>query len=80
VHWNRPRFEDVATFPTRSGPCRAEGGARDVPLARLRSEALLKDRHDQAGGTRDLMVLAHSIDDSFASMAAVGLGDAIGEQ
>jgi len=40
-------------------------------------EALLKDHvRDQAGGLRDLMVLAHSVDDSFAAMAAVGLGDA----
>jgi L-amino acid N-acyltransferase YncA len=44
-------------------------------------EALLKDHvRDQAGGMRDLMVLAHSVDDAYASMAAVGLGDAVGEQ
>lgn len=39
-------------------------------------EALLRDHvRDQAGGLRDLMVLAHSVDDSFASMSAVGLAD-----
>jgi L-amino acid N-acyltransferase YncA len=39
-------------------------------------EALLTDHvRDQAGGLRDLMVLAHSVDDSFAALAAVGLGD-----
>jgi L-amino acid N-acyltransferase YncA len=59
---------------------------QEATIAMFRSlgfdpEALLKDHvRDQAGGTRDLMVLAHSVDDSFASMAAVGLGDAIGEQ
>ena len=41
-------------------------------------EALLTDHvRDQAGGLRDLMVLAHSVDDSFAALAAVGLGDAV---
>jgi len=41
-------------------------------------EALLTDHvRDQAGGLRDLMVLAHSVDDSFAGMAAVGLGDVV---
>jgi L-amino acid N-acyltransferase YncA len=40
-------------------------------------EALLTDHvRDQAGGLRDLMVLAHSVDGSFAALAAVGLGDA----
>ena len=59
---------------------------QEATIAMFRSlgfdpEALLKDHvRDQTGGTRDLMVLAHSIDDSFASMAAVGVGDAIGEQ
>ncbi len=39
-------------------------------------EALLTDHvRDQAGGLHDLMVLAHSVDDSFAGMAAVGLGE-----
>ena len=41
-------------------------------------EALLTDHvRDQAGGLRDLMVLAHSVDESFAALAAVGLGDAL---
>jgi L-amino acid N-acyltransferase YncA len=59
---------------------------QEATIAMFRSlgfdpEALLKDHvRDQAGGMRDLMVLAHSVDDSFASLAAVGLGDAIGEQ
>jgi Sortase and related acyltransferases len=59
---------------------------QEATIAMFRSlgfepEALLKDHvRDRAGGTRDLMVLAHSADDSFASLAAVGLGDAIGEQ
>jgi ribosomal protein S18 acetylase RimI-like enzyme len=59
---------------------------QEATIAMFRSlgfdpEALLKNHvRDRAGGTRDLMVLAHSVDDSFASMAAVGLDDAIGEQ
>jgi ribosomal protein S18 acetylase RimI-like enzyme len=59
---------------------------QEATIAMFRSlgfepEALLKDHvRDQAGGMRDLMVLAHSVDDSYASMAAIGLGDAIGEQ
>jgi L-amino acid N-acyltransferase YncA len=41
-------------------------------------EALLTDHvRDQAGGLRDLMVLAHSVDESFAALAAVGLADAL---
>lgn len=41
-------------------------------------EALLTDHvRDQAGGLRDLMVLAHSVDESFAAFAAVGLADAL---
>jgi ribosomal protein S18 acetylase RimI-like enzyme len=59
---------------------------QEATIAMFRSlgfdpEALLKNHvRDRAGGTRDLMVLAHSVDDSFASMAAVGLDDAIGDQ
>jgi len=59
---------------------------QEATIAMFRSlgfepEALLKDHvRDRAGGTRDLMVLEHSADDSFASLAAVGLGDAIAEQ
>lgn len=59
---------------------------QEATIAMFRSlsfepEALLKDHvRDQSGDMRDLMVLAHSVDDSYASMAAVGLGDAIGEQ
>ena len=42
-------------------------------------EALLKDHvRDHAGGMRDLMVLAHSVDDSYASLVAMGLGDEVG--
>ena len=57
---------------------------QEATIAMFRSlgfepEALLKDHvRDQAGELRDLMVLAHSVEESFASMAAVGLGDAIG--
>ena len=41
-------------------------------------EALLTDHvRDHAGGVRDLMVLAHSVDESFAALAAVGLTDAL---
>ena len=40
-------------------------------------EALLTDHvRDQAGRLRDLMVLAHSVEGSYAALAAVGLGDA----
>ena len=59
---------------------------QEATIAMFRSlgfepEALLTDHvRDHDGGMRDLMVLAHSVDDSFASMAAVGLGDAIGER
>jgi ribosomal protein S18 acetylase RimI-like enzyme len=39
-------------------------------------EALLVDHvRDQSGALRDLMILAHSVDESFASMAATGLAD-----
>jgi len=39
-------------------------------------EALLGDHvRDRTGELRDLMVLAHSVDASFASLAAVGLDD-----
>jgi L-amino acid N-acyltransferase YncA len=41
-------------------------------------EALLADHvRDQAGELRDLMVLAHSVDESFAALSAVGLADAL---
>ena len=41
-------------------------------------EALLADHvRDQAGELHDLMVLAHSVDDSYAALASVGVGDAI---
>jgi L-amino acid N-acyltransferase YncA len=44
----------------------------------FRPEALLEDHvRDQEGGVRDLMVLSHSVDDSFASMATIGLGEAL---
>lgn len=40
-------------------------------------EALLTDHvRDHEGGLRDLMVLAHSVDDLSAAMSTVGLGDA----
>ena len=40
-------------------------------------EALLKDHvRDQTGELRDLMVLAHSVEESFATMAAAGIADA----
>ena len=41
-------------------------------------EALLADHvRDQAGELHDLMVLVHSVDDSYAALASVGVGDAI---
>jgi L-amino acid N-acyltransferase YncA len=39
-------------------------------------EALLADHvRDQTGALRDLMILAHSVEESLASMTAVGLAD-----
>jgi len=41
-------------------------------------EALLKDHvRDQAGELRDLMILAHSVEESFASLAATGIADSV---
>jgi ribosomal protein S18 acetylase RimI-like enzyme len=42
-------------------------------------EALLRDQvRDREGNLRDLMVLAHHVDDTWAGMATVGLSDALG--
>ena len=41
-------------------------------------EALLKDHiRDQTGELRDLLILAHAVDDSYRSMATVGLEEAV---
>jgi ribosomal protein S18 acetylase RimI-like enzyme len=41
-------------------------------------EALLRDHvRDQAGRLRDLLVLAHSVEESYATMEAAGLADAL---
>jgi L-amino acid N-acyltransferase YncA len=41
-------------------------------------EALLKDHvRDQNGELRDLIVLAHSVEESYASMAAAGIADSV---
>jgi L-amino acid N-acyltransferase YncA len=41
-------------------------------------EALLKDHvRDQTGELRDLMILAHSVEESWSSMAAAGLTDGL---
>lgn len=41
-------------------------------------EALLRDHiRDREGQLRDLMVLAHNVDDNWAGMAAVGLSEAL---
>jgi len=43
-------------------------------------EALLRDQiRDQAGRLRDLIVLAHSVDDTWSAMATAGIDEAIGE-
>ena len=43
-------------------------------------EALLRDHiRDREGQVRDLMVLAHHVDDTWAGMATVGLSDALGQ-
>ena len=43
-------------------------------------EALLRDQvRDREGNLRDLMVLAHHVDDTWSGMATVGLSDALGE-
>jgi ribosomal protein S18 acetylase RimI-like enzyme len=41
-------------------------------------EALLRDHvRDQSGGLRDLLVLAHSVEESYAAMLAAGVADAL---
>lgn len=41
-------------------------------------EALLKDHvRDQNGDVRDLMILAHSVEESYASIAAAGIADSL---
>jgi L-amino acid N-acyltransferase YncA len=41
-------------------------------------EALLKDHvRDQAGVLRDLIVLAHSVEDSYAAMTTAGIADSV---
>jgi ribosomal protein S18 acetylase RimI-like enzyme len=56
---------------------------QEATIAMFRSlgfdpEALLKDHvRDQAGELRDLMILAHSVEESFASMQAAGLADSL---
>jgi L-amino acid N-acyltransferase YncA len=41
-------------------------------------EALLKDHvRDQSGELRDLMILAHSVEESYASLAASGIADSV---
>jgi hypothetical protein len=41
-------------------------------------EALLKDHvRDQTGELRDLMILAHSVEESYASLAATGIADSV---
>ncbi len=43
-------------------------------------EALLRDQvRDREGNLRDLMVLAHHVDETWAGMATVGLSDALGQ-
>ena len=43
-------------------------------------EALLRDQvRDREGNLRDLMVLAHHVDDTWAGMATVGLDEALGQ-
>jgi len=41
-------------------------------------EALLRDHvRDQKGELRDLMILAHSVEESYASLAATGIADSV---
>jgi L-amino acid N-acyltransferase YncA len=41
-------------------------------------EALLKDHvRDQTGELRDLMILAHSVEESYASLATTGVADSV---
>jgi ribosomal protein S18 acetylase RimI-like enzyme len=41
-------------------------------------EALLRDHvRDQQGDFRDLMILAHSVDETYASMAVAGIADSV---
>ena len=41
-------------------------------------EALLKDHvRDQTGELRDLMILAHSVEESYASLTATGIADSV---
>jgi ribosomal protein S18 acetylase RimI-like enzyme len=55
----------------------------DSTIAMFRSlgfdpEALLTDHvRDQSGGLRDLLILAHAVDDSFRAMVTTGLADEV---
>lgn len=57
--------------------------AEDATIAMFRSygfdpEALLKDHvRDQNGDLRDLMILAHAVEETAGSMAAAGLADGL---
>jgi len=45
----------------------------------MAAEGLLRDHvRDREGTLRDLMVLAHHVDDTWSGMATVGLEDALG--
>jgi ribosomal protein S18 acetylase RimI-like enzyme len=56
---------------------------QDATVAMFRScgfhpEALLRDQvRDQTGALRDLMILAHSVDESWSAMAAAGVADTL---
>lgn len=56
---------------------------QEATIAMFRScgfdpEALLKDQvRDQNGDLRDLMILAHRVEESYASMAAAGIADTL---
>ncbi|MGY1745410.1 N-acetyltransferase family protein [Blastococcus sp. SYSU D00695] len=61
----------------------AEQGAAVALFSGLgfRGEAVLVDHvRDREGDLRDLMVLAHHVDDTWAGMDAVGVADALGAE
>jgi L-amino acid N-acyltransferase YncA len=61
--------EVVAGEESTIGMFRAQG---------FEPEALLKDHvRDQTGELRDLMILAHSVEESYASLTATGIADSV---
>jgi ribosomal protein S18 acetylase RimI-like enzyme len=57
-----------------------EHGIRILQALGFKPEALLRDQiRDQAGRLRDLIVLAHSVNDTWSAMATAGIDEAVGD-